>query len=68
MYDVVVVLRVLLVWEIVLVFVIEVIVVDGVGWVDGRARLVGDELRFAGDKVKLLLGFVMMGVWVYIDV
>ena len=66
-YDVAVAPRALLAWEIAPAFAIEAIAADGAGRVDGRARLVGDELRFAGDKAKLPPGFATMGVWAHID-
>lgn len=68
MFDVAVRPRELLKWEIAPEFAIEAIPGDATASrVDGRARLVGEELRFAGDRGKLPPGFAKMGVWVYID-
>ena len=66
-YDVAVRPRALFGWEIAPAFAIEAIEADAAGRVDARARLVGDELRFAGDARKLPPGFATMGVWAHID-
>ena len=68
MFDVAVRPRELLKWEIAPEFAIEAIPGDAsASRVDGRARLVGEELRFAGDREKLPPGFANMGVWAHID-
>ena len=68
MFDVAVRPRELLKWEIAPEFAIEAIPGDASeSRVDGRARLVGEELRFAGDREKLPPGFANMGVWAHID-
>lgn len=67
MFDVTVRPRELFGWEITPEFVIEAIPEDSAGRVDGRARLVGTELKFAGDPERLPPGFRTMGVWANID-
>ena len=67
MFDVTVRPRELFGWEITPEFVIEAIPEDSAGRVDGRARLVGTELKFAGNPERLPPGFRTMGVWANID-
>ncbi|CEF98233.1 unnamed product [Ostreococcus tauri] len=50
-------------WEISPEFAIEAVRASG----DGGARLIGDELRFGGDRARLPPGFRSMGVWARID-
>ena len=61
--------RALLRWEISPEFAIEAVPASGEAAAGGggRARLVGDELRFGGDRARLPPGFRSMGVWAHID-
>ena len=72
-FDVCVNPRELFGWEITPEFAIEAIPGDergravGASDADARARLIGEGLRFAGDRTKLPPGFKSMGVWAFID-